>query len=477
VRPIEQASFRDPAGRLFFYQGRVIRALNVSGAASLEEVWQAAEKSLKSAAIVSTRFLDPAESKELLADPSLAFLKDLGVAALVEHEPAPFANYPHEWPPEMLHAAGALTMRLARNLLKAGIGVKDATPTNVMFWGSKPVFLDVLSFEKRDPHDPTWLPNAQFVRNFLLPLLVNRRYGIPLNEIFLARRDGLEPEEVYPLLRPLQRLNPQLFSLVSFPVWFGKRSAESQTLYKPRLLKNAEQAQFVLDAMLKRQERALDRVRPKTGRESSWSDYMTGNNNYSSGGFDAKVSFVRDCLATNRPAKVLDIGCNTGVFSMLAAEQGASVVSVDYDPVVIGNLWRVAQEKQANVLPLVVNLGRPSPALGWSNGECRSFLDRATGAFDAIFMLALIHHLLVSERVPLPQIFEMARRLTKKWLIVEYVGPSDSMFVRLTRGRGHLHEDYNQKVFEETALRYFRIVRSEEVTGSDRRLYLMEVPG
>jgi hypothetical protein len=152
-------------------------------------------------------------------------------------------------------------------------------------------------------------------------------------------------------------------------------------------------------------------------------------------------------------------------------------VSVDYDPVVIGNLWRAAKEKKASVLPLVVNLGRPSPALGWANGECRSFLDRATGAFDAVLMLALIHHLLVSERVPLPQIFEMARRLTKKWLIVEYVGPSDSMFVRVTRGRGHLHEDYNQQAFEATAQRYFRIVRSEEVTGSDRRLYLMEVPG
>ena len=476
MRPIEQASFRDPAGRLFFYQGRVIRALNASGVASLREVWESAKSLFQSASVVPTRFLDPAESKELLSDPSLAFLQDLGVEGLVEHEPAPFANYPHEWPPEMLHAAGALTMKLARGLLTAGIGIKDATPTNVMFWGPKPVFLDVLSFEKRDPHDPTWLPNAQFVRTFLLPLLVNGRYGIPLNEIFLARRDGLEPEEVYPLLGSLQRLRPRFFSLVSFPVWFGKRSADSQALYKPRLLKNAEQAQFVLEALLRGQERTLNRFRPKAGRESSWSDYMTGNNNYSAGSFDGKVAFVRDCLAKSRPAKVLDIGCNTGVFSLLAAEQGANVVSIDYDPVVIGNLWRAAQEKQASVLPLVVNLGRPSPSLGWSNGECRSFLDRAAGAFDAVFMLALVHHLLVSERVPLPQVFELARRLTKKWLIVEYVGPSDSMFIRLTRGRGHLHGDYNQQVFEETALRYFRIVRSEAVAGSDRRLYLMEIP-
>ena len=91
-------------------------------------------------------------------------------------------------------------------------------------------------------------------------------------------------------------------------------------------------------------------------------------------------------------------------------------------------------------------------------------------------MLALVHHLLVTERIPLPQIFELASRLTRKWLIVEYVGPADSMFKRLTRGREHLHEDFNQEVFEQAALRSFRIVRSEAVAGSDRRLYLMEIP-
>ena len=262
-----------------------------------------------------------------------------------------------------------LTMNLTRELQPEGIGFKDATPSNVMFWGTRPVFLDVLSFEKRDPHDPTWLPNAQFVRNFLLPLLVNGRYGTPLSEIFITRRDGLEPEEVYRLLGRLQRLRPRFIGLISFPVWFAKKSEDDQSLYKPRRLKNAEQAQYVLESLLRGQERALNRLRPASGRESSWSDYMTGNNNYSDAQFAAKVAFVRDCLVKERPARVLDIGCNTGVFSMLAAEQGAQVVSVDYDPVVIGNLWRAAREKKASRSP-VGRQHRPSdPAVGLV--ECR----------------------------------------------------------------------------------------------------------
>jgi SAM-dependent methyltransferase len=343
-----------------------------------------------------------------------------------------------------------------------------------MFWGPQSVFLDVLSFEERDPHDPTWLPQAQFVRTFLLPLLVNRRYGVPLSQIFTTRRDGLEPEEVYPLLGPLGRLRPRHLSLVSIPVWFGKRSAANTELYKPRLLKNPEQAQFILNSLLRRQQRVLKALRPAEDRASTWSTYTEGNNNYSSTQADAKLEAVRRTLAEIQPSHVLDVGCNTGVFSILAAEIGARVVSIDYDPVVIGRLWKVATRRKLPILPLVVNLAQPTPALGWSNGECRSFLDRAAGSFDAVLMLALLHHLIVTERVPLPEIFAMARRLTRRWLIVEYVAPTDSMFTRLTRGRDYLHQDLNQDVFEEVARRYFRIVRSEQVPGAERRLYLME---
>jgi hypothetical protein len=89
-------------------------------------------------------------------------------------------------------------------------------------------------------------------------------------------------------------------------------------------------------------------------------------------------------------------------------------------------------------------------------------------------MLALIHHLLVTDRIPLREIFQTARRLTRRWLIVEYIGPSDSMFKRLTRGREHLHRDFSRGAFEQAAQSCFRIIRSEELAQADRRLYLLE---
>src|SRR5690606_35103244 len=103
--------------------------------------------------------------------------------ALFRHPRIEFPSFPYEWAPEMLMAAGLLTLDLAEAMLPFGWGVKDGTPYNVLFSGSEPVFIDVLSFEKRDPADPIWIPYNQFVKTFILPLLVNKRLGIPLKQV------------------------------------------------------------------------------------------------------------------------------------------------------------------------------------------------------------------------------------------------------------------------------------------------------
>ncbi len=87
-------------------------------------------------------------------------------------------------------------------------------------------------------------------------------------------------------------------------------------------------------------------------------------------------------------------------------------------------------------------------------------------------MLALVHHLVVSERVPLPGIFELAANLTNSWTIVEYVDPADSQFQRISRGRDSLHRDLTRQSFEYAASERFEIVESLEVTPT-RCLYLL----
>jgi SAM-dependent methyltransferase len=217
----------------------------------------------------------------------------------------------------------------------------------------------------------------------------------------------------------------------------------------------------------------LRRLEPAGGKSSVWSDYMTTNNNYTAEHFAAKQQFVKEALQEHGSKAVLDVGCNTGHFSAIAARAGARVVALDYDPVVVGEVWRAARAEKLNILPLVVNLTRPSPGVGWRNQECASFLERARGKFDAVLMLAVIHHMLVTERVPLPDIIDLAAELTTGLLVIEFIAPEDSMFGRLVRGREELHKDLTAELFEKLCARHFEIVRKQHVENTARTLYLL----
>lgn len=392
---------------------------------------------------------------------------------VAEHERIPFPSFAYEWSPLMLYAAAELTLDLAEGLLKDHLGLKDATPYNILFRGPDPVFVDLLSFERRHPGDPTWLPYAQFLRTFLLPLAAYKFFGLSPDHVLMTRRDGLEPEEVYRWASPSRKLRPPFLGLVSMPTWLGARHSPDDTKpYERHLMENTEKAEFILQSLFRRLRRQLHKLAPKNA-SSVWSTYMTSNNNYSSEHFQAKDRFVAQALSECSPASLLDVGCNLGHFSVIGAKAGARVVSIDYDPVVVDEVWRRARAEHLSILPLVVNLTRPSPSIGWRNLENPSFLDRARGSFEAVLMLAVIHHMLVTERIPLDEIISQAAELTTRWLVIEFIGPEDSMFRRLTRGREELHRGLNREVFESVAIRRFEIVRSQHLDDTHRWLYLL----
>ena len=469
-------SFRDPAGRLFPVNGRILRAINPSGESDLRAFLNsaAARQLTDRGRLVRTTLLDPSQVVDLHNETEQLREPGWADATLhVEHERVPFQSFPYEWPPEMLHDAARLTLDLAESLMDEGFGLKDATPYNVLFNGPRPVFVDWLSFERRDPQDPTWLPYAQFVRTFLLPLLVNKYFNLRSDQLLLANRDGLEPQEVYRLCGKVRRLFPPFLTLVSLPSWLGANAEAGEgKAYRQRRVQNQERASYIFKHLLHGLRGKLTSLAPQEKKTSPWSDYMS-KNRYTDDYFSLKQSFVERALDAGQVMRVLDVGCNTGFFSFLAARKGASVVAIDYDPVVVGNVWRKARAESVDVLPLVVNLTRPTPSTGWLNSECSSFLERARGSFDVVLMLAVIHHMLVTERIPLSQIIGLAAEITTKLLIIEYVPPDDPMFRRITRGRDHLHEDLTQRSFERACAKHFETLKAEPLGDSGRWLYLL----
>lgn len=458
---VVSASFRDPAGRVLRSAGRILRVVKPDSAAELE-------------AFLTTRAAREAlDHGKLVRSARIPFEKTVALQltgeVLFEHERIPFASYPHEWPSEMLAAAGALTLELFQSALQEGFGLKDATPYNILFRGPQPVFVDVLSFERRQALDATWMAYSQFVRTFLLPLVAHRHFGLAPADVFAGQRDGLDPGTLYQWAGFWKRLTPPFLGLVTAPRWLAGRATAKSYHSKPA--PSPEQARFILDHLVRSCERQLKKVAPRAN-ESVWSGYLDHKSLYSPAQLEVKEQFVREALELAGPRTVLDIGANEGRFSLLAAQKGASVVAIDSDPAVVGTTWRKARGQNLDVLPLVLDFTRPTPAIGWRNQECDSFLDRARGHFDMVMMLAVLHHMLVTERVPLDEILKLTSELTRNYVLIEFVAPEDPMFQRIVRGRETLYSNLTFEGFEAAAAVHFELIKRLKIEGVHRCLYL-----
>jgi SAM-dependent methyltransferase len=465
--PPAHRSFRDPAGTLYRFPDRILRAVQPGYVKDLEDflATAAAREAIQSGRLVRSV---PVPSSEY---------PELGAGHLWEHERIPFPSFPYEWPPEMLHAAASLTLDLAEAALEEGFGLKDATPYNVLFRGARPVFVDVLSFERRDPLDSTWMAYAQFVRTFLVPLMANRYFGLPLGQILTGQRDGIEPETMYRWAGFWRKLAPPFLGLVTIPKWMGGSKSGPAPVYRRKPAASPEQARFVLTGLLRHCRRQLNSLSPAAAKESDWSGYLDHKSLYSPAQLAQKEVFVQEALDLVRPQTVLDVGANEGRFSLLAARSGAAVVAIDSDPVVTGTVWRASagvdsSGEKLEVLPLVVDLTRPSPAVGWRNQECPSFLERSRDGFDLVLMLAVVHHMLITERIPLEDLLGLADELSREYVLIEFVAPPDAMFQRIVRGRDELYSHISRAWFEAAAVSRFELVRSTRIDGLNRWLYL-----
>ncbi|MFA5874262.1 MAG: hypothetical protein WC832_09865, partial [Anaerolineales bacterium] len=204
---------------------------------------------------------------------------------------------------------------------------------------------------------------------------------------------------------------------------------------------------------------------------TEWADYYAANN-YTDFAFEHKKVLVGDWLLKIAPKTIWDLGANAGIFSRIAAETGAYVISSDIDPAAVElNYRQVKESNEQNLLPLVLDLTNPSPSIGWQNRERDSFLQR--GPVDAVLALALVHHLAISNNVPLERVAEFFAGCGE-WLIVEFVPKSDSQVQKLLRSRVDIFSEYTRTGFESVFGQWYTIQSSSAVRDSERWLYLMK---
>ena len=460
----DPGSFRDPTSRVFATADGVWRGLSEAALPDFE-------------ALAATDFFRSALDRgdivgtELVTDnpPDLPG----AWAGVLRHERIDVRSYPYEWPFEMLRDAARLQLALTRGALSEKLITKDASAYNVLFRGTKPVFIDVGSFERLRGGEP-WPGYRQFCEHYLNPLLLQAVRDVPFQPLLRGNVHGIAPGLAADLLRGSGRRQKGTFTHVRLHARAERRYADTDRERDVRSdLKRAGFGPGLIDAQLRNLQKAIDALRwPRHTRQSTaWSTY-TERSHYTDQDLAAKEAFVTSAVgAATPPRLVLDLGANDGRFSRLAIEAGAaSVVAVDSDHVVVDRLYRdLRKEGEQRILPLVIDLSNPSPALGWRNRERPAFVDRVRP--DLVLCLAVVHHLALTNTVPLDEVVAFLADFAAP-VVVEFPHRDDVMAARLlARKRSGLFDAYNLESWEEALGRRFTVTATSTLPSGTRTLY------
>ena len=456
------ASFRDPSGYIFLHEGVVYRRVNSSYASQYDQLLNSGlyDELVKKRWLVAHEEVDAA---------SLQGHQD--AHRILRPEPIPYISFPYEWCFSQLKDAALLTLRIAAQALRRDMVLKDASAYNLQFVGHRPVFIDTLSFDTYQKGAP-WVAYRQFCQHFLAPLALMAHGHASLGKLLTTHIDGI-PLEIAASLLPLStRLRSGLYTHIHLHAKTQQRFADVADDKQPITLAKAPHiSKKALRAILESLATTVQKLKwqpPKT----EWGSYYESTN-YSADAANNKASVISELLkAVDGPISVChDLGANRGLYSEVAAQHCAQVVSQDIDPVAVESQYRERKTRgPANILPLLQDLTAPSPAIGWRNRERDGFSQRAK--CDVVLALALVHHLAISNNTPLSEIAGFFSDLAPH-LIIEFVPKADSQVKRLLATREDIFPDYTEAGFEAAFERFFSISQKKSVEGSKRSLYLL----
>lgn len=446
------SSFRDPSGFVFRFDGIVYRQVNRCYAATYDELSGGFFQLLSDKGLMT-----PHEEADVPAPrPELAH-------RIIRPRQIEFISYPYEWSFGQLRDAALTTLEIQRVAMEQGFSLKDASAYNIQFLEGRPVLIDTLSFERYEEGRP-WVAYRQFCQHFLAPLALMSRRDVRMNKLSQVFIDGIPLDLAGALLPKRTRFSYSLLTHIHLHARSQRHFSDKKVDLKARKVGRLA-LMGILDSL-----RSAVRKQSYQPVGTEWGDYYQSTN-YSSESSQLKKELVAAYLERSRPASVWDLGANVGAFSRLASGRGIPTVAFDVDPAAVEkNYRRCRSENDKNLLPLLLDLTNPSPDLGWNHRERMSLAGR--GPTDMALALALIHHLAISNNVPLVRIAEFFAGICRR-LVIEFVPKSDSQVQRLLSTREDVFPDYHREAFEAEFARFFHIEDADPIEGSQRILYRM----
>ncbi|OGE34546.1 hypothetical protein A3C32_04350 [Candidatus Daviesbacteria bacterium RIFCSPHIGHO2_02_FULL_41_14] len=455
---VHPSSFRDPSGEIFLHQGQVYR--NISKLYK-ENYLHLINSGLYQELVRLQLLIPHKEVRSIKSSPLFDHFKTIKPLQI------PFISYPYEWSISQLKDAALTILTIQKIALEHQMILKDASAYNIQFFQGKPILIDTLSFEKYQEGQP-WIAYRQFCMHFLAPLMLMKHTDRQLNKLMQLYIDGIPLDLASKLLPVHTYLNRGiLFHLhlhSKAQVYFASRHKDTKKSAVSR--RGLEGLQDDLSNIVEKITLA--------DSQTEWGDYYN-NHNYSIKALAEKSRLVSQLVKQTRPKTIWDFGSNNGMYSHLFKRKDLQIVSFDYDTQAVeSNYLYCRKYNLVTCLPLLMDLKNPSPEIGWGNQERYSLTQR--GPTDTLLVLALLHHLVITNNIPFIKLAQWFNQLCQN-MIIEFVPKTDSQVKKLLANRDNFLYDYDVEQFERVFSKHFRILKKQHIQDSERIIYLMKTRG
>lgn len=399
----------DDIGRVFFYQNQVFRAIYPASVGAVRQV-------------LDSGLIEKLAQENLFPKTQVIDYQLDGYGMVLQHQSISPISYPYEWSFEMLKAAAVCLLRTNQIAKTYGYETKDCHPYNVLFAGTNPFFIDFGSFQPIPPKSQNWAAYEEFFGRYWYVLRLAQKTGFFISQKIVGGSSSLPHEAFLALQYPFLR---QIFGLSFFQKMARRFFKFTRFTYHLDKIEKLPFGKILLflhkNSLLPFQKTNFERLIKKiqglkpAAQNTMWGDYH--NHFYENGKIRSTPRFDRivEILGKLPIKTVFEIAGNQGVFAKLLLERLDLdyVICSDYDEQAIDSMFR-NNPNNPKLFPVLFNFRFPTFQSFTQNPEQRF-------RSDLVVALAVTHHLILSQKIPIEQIFEEALRYSRNYLAIEFM--------------------------------------------------------
>ncbi|MBP7653001.1 hypothetical protein KA977_06245 [Candidatus Dependentiae bacterium] len=454
-------SLGDETGRVFIWENRVFRAIRNDSSERVKELF-------------SCGLLYELISKKMFPESTITEYEIENYSLIIEHNKISFVTYPYEWSWSMLKDAASLIIEINIVCMKYGYQTKDCHSYNILFDGSRPKFVDLGSFVKRNNKDSGWNAYEQFLQYYYYPLKIWGNGNMFIAKAVLSELYEMPHYEYwyykFPVIRffkvaKIRRIIELCFKLRKISVIARRENYNTKKyagfLKMAVLFDKLKILPFQKIDFYKIQNKLAKLTNSKCG-DTRWSAYHNAYKD-SAGNIipSERFKFVIDLISKYPVYSVVELACNQGILSILLSRlpQIKKIIATDYDANAVNVLYNFCCKNKndyySKITPAVMNCFYPEIVGLCIRPEIRF-------KSDVVISLALTHHLILRQNIPIEYIFKTFALYTDKYIITEFMplgmydGSERSKKVKLP-------EWYNIEWFRNAFKKYFNLVIEEKL--------------